>query len=347
MVELPTRRLDIEREVDLIEEIARIYGYNKFANTLPAFGGGVVEQPHATKEHEVRSTLLALGYNEAISPTFISPADTAAFSSSVPVPLANPLSEEQSVMRASLVPGMLRMLAWNLNRGTSDARLFELGNTFSAPTEEQARERKMICIGVTGDAIRAGAHGLTRAYGFFDLKGDLETLLGRFEIRELKFESQEAKHYHPGRFACAVLDGRTAASFGQIHPNVAGAFKIKQDVYLAEIDLERLLQLPLRAPRYQPLSRFPAVERDFSFIFNDETSFAAISAAVMALGIAELESFEPAEIFRGGAVAQGKYSVLLRARFQSSDRTLRDDEVAQWSGRIIQALVAIGGSLRS
>lgn len=345
IVDLPTWRLDIEREIDLIEEIARIYGYNRFANTLPAFGGGVIEQPAAVKENRIRSTLLALGYDEAISPSFISPADAAGFSSAVPVPLANPLSEEQATMRTTLVPGMLRMLAWNLNRGTLDVRLFEIGNTFFAPSEEQAAERKTICVGASGNAVVAGAHGLTRPYGFFDMKGDIENLLRAFEFRRLDFTP--AEHYQPGRSACAVADGRLVARFGQVHPSTASAFKIKQAVYLAEIDLDQLLQLSLRLPRYEPLSRFPAVDRDFSFFFSDSVSFARISAAVQALGIPELQFFEPAEILRTGSVPNGKYSILLRARFQSSERTLRDGEVAQWQSQIIQALQAIGGDLRS
>jgi phenylalanyl-tRNA synthetase beta chain len=345
IVDPPSWRLDIEREIDLIEEIARIYGYNRFANTLPAFSGSVVEQPHAAKEARVRSTLLTLGYNEAISPSFISPGDARGFSGSVPVPLANPLSEEQSVMRTSLVPGMLRMLAWNLNRGTSDIRLFEIGNIFSAPGEEQVEERKTICLGATGNAIEASAHGLTRAYGFFDLKGDIETLLRAFEIRNLHFEP--AEHYHAGRSANAVADGKRLARFGQVHPGTTEAFKIKQDVYLAEIDLDQLLKLPLRVARYQPLSRFPAVDRDFSFLFGDSVTFAQISASVGSLKIADLQSFQPAEIFRGGSVPQGKYSVLLRAKFQSDERTLRDDEVAHWSAQIIKALEGVGGNLRS
>jgi phenylalanyl-tRNA synthetase beta chain len=344
-VELPTWRLDIEREIDLIEEIARIYGYNRFANTLPSFSSGVVEQPHAQKEAKVRSTLLALGYNEAISPTFISAEDARNYSGDVPVPLANPLSDEQSVMRTSLVPGMLQMLGWNLNRGTSDVRLFEIGNIFFAPAEEQAAERKVICLGATGNAMEAGIHGLTRPFGFFDLKGDIENLLHAFEIQSLQFEPTE--HYHPGRSAQAMADGKMVARFGQVHPNLTAKLKMKQDIYLAEIDLHQLLRFGLRVPRYHALSRYPAVDRDFSFIFSDKVSFQQFENAVLSLKIPELQSFKPMEIFRGGAVGEGKYSVLLRAQFQSAERTLRDDEVAQWSAQIIKTLEAIGGSLRS
>jgi phenylalanyl-tRNA synthetase beta chain len=237
------------------------------------------------------------------------------------------------------------MLAWNLNRGISDVRLFEIGNIFFAPAEERAEEREAICLGVTGNAIEAGVHGVTRPFNFFDFKGDIETLLHAFEIGILRFEPTE--HYHPGRSAQAVADGKIVARFGQVHPDLTAKLKIKQDIYLAEISLHQLLQLPLRIPRYQPLSRFPAVDRDFSFIFSETVKFQQIESSVQALKIVELKSFKPVEIFRGGAVGQGKYSVLLRAEFQSAERTLRDDEVAQWSAQIVKSLEILGGSLRS
>ncbi len=347
IVELPTWRLDVEREIDLIEEIARIYGYNKFANTLPSFSGGVVELPNADKAAKVRAVLLALGYNEAISPTFISADEARAFSSDVMVPLANPLSDEQSVMRTSLIPGMLGMLAWNLNRGTTDVRLFEMGHVFWAPSEESTEESPMLSIAATGNAVAPGVHGSARPYSFFDLKGDIEALLSAFEISNLRFEKADHSRHHPGRSARAMANGTTVAEFGQIHPDLAATRKLKQEIYIAQVHLDHLFALPLRAPRYQPLSKFPAVDRDFSFLFNDGVSFEQIQSTVRGLKIGELQSFQPAEIFRGGAVPAGKYSVLLRAQFQSIDRTLRDDEVAQWSAQIIKALETLGGTLRS
>jgi phenylalanyl-tRNA synthetase beta chain len=177
MVDLPTWRLDVEREIDLIEEIARIYGYNKFTNTLPSFSGGVVELPNAEQESKIRSGLLALGYNEAISPTFISVDEAKAHFNGTPVTLANPLSEEQSAMRTSLVSGMLDMIAWNLNRGNSTLRLFEIGHVFSAAAGGSSEETRALCVGATGNAVEPGVHGPARAYSFFDLKGDVETLL--------------------------------------------------------------------------------------------------------------------------------------------------------------------------
>jgi phenylalanyl-tRNA synthetase beta chain len=346
IVDLPTWRLDIEREIDLIEEIARIYGYNKFPNTLPSFSGGVVELPGAAREMRLRNELLALGYDEAVSSTFISPADAQAFSNSQIVMLANPLSAEQSAMRSSLVPGMLGMVAWNLNRGTSDVRLFESGHVFEM-IKEKSHERKMLCIGATGNAQHQGVHTKACPYSFFDLKGDIETLLAGFDLPGLQLQAASAPYYHPGRSATWQAGGQVIAEFGQIHPDVAASRKLKQEIYLAEIFLDRLLHFDLRVPRYEPLSKFPAVGRDFSFVFGDSVTFSQISFAVHALNIAELQSFVPVEIFRGGAVPAGSYSILLRAEFQSPDRTLRDDEVAQWSAEIVKALEARGGSLRT
>jgi phenylalanyl-tRNA synthetase beta chain len=346
-VEIPTWRLDVEREIDLIEEIARIYGYNRFPNTLPAFAGGVIETPDAPKDAALRSALLALGYNEAVSLSFISSADAQQFSTATPVALENPISEEAAVMRTSLVPSMVNMLAYNLNRGVNDVRLFEAGEVYEL-TGASTEERKQIAIGVTGQAIATNVHQPGRAYSFFDLKGDVETLLGRFQQQSLYFDANNAPaYYHPYRYARAVLDGGMVARLGQLHPEVAAARKLRQDVYLGEIYLDRLYRHDLRPVRYQPISRYPAVDRDFSFLFANEVIFERIRAAVNALRIAELRAFWPVEIFRGGTVPAGQYSVLLRAEFQSVERTLRDDEVALWSTEIIKALKGLGGILRA
>jgi phenylalanyl-tRNA synthetase beta chain len=346
-VGIPTWRLDVEREIDLIEEIARIYGYNRFPNTLPAFAGGVIEIPDAPKDAELRSALLALGYNEAVSLSFISVAEAQQFSTATPVALENPISEEAAVMRTSLVPSMVNMLAYNLNRGVNDVRLFEAGNVYQF-VGMNTEERKQIAIGATGQAIAADVHQPGRAYSFFDLKGDVEILLSKFQHNSLYFDANNAPpYYHPHRYARAVLDGGMVARLGRLHPEVATARKMRQDVYLAEIYLDRLYRHRLRPVWYEPISRYPAVDRDFSFLFENAITFERIRAAVDGLRIAELQSFWPVEIFRGGAVPAGQYSVLLRAEFQSVERTLRDDEVALWANRIIETLKALGGMQRA
>jgi phenylalanyl-tRNA synthetase beta chain len=244
-----------------------------------------------------------------------------------------------------MLPGMLGMLAWNLNRGNGEVRLFEAGKVYER-VGERAEEHQRISIGATGNARAASVHEAPRPYTFFDLKGDVETLLRAFEHHSLYFDAHTAGYYHPGRSARAVIEGATVAQFGQLHPAIAAARKLRQEVFVAEIQLHRLYRLPLREPRYTPVPRFPAVDRDFSFVFDDGVTFERIRAQVDALHIGELRSFLPVELFRGGAVPAGKYSVLLRAEFQSAERTLRDEEVALWAQQIIKALKTLGGTLR-
>src|SRR5579862_3793005 len=345
-VRIPSWRLDVEREIDLVEEIARQHGYDKFANTLPAYAGAVVEGPDAEKDRKLRSTLLALGYDEAVSLTFISHEDAETFSSARVVELANPQSEEASVMRSSLVPGMLNMLAYNLNRGADNVRLFEAGSVFEA-TATGTAEPKRICMGATSAPLQKAQGWGARDGGFFDLKGDVENLLHMFQHESLNFDAQTADYYYPGRSARALMDGALVAQFGQLNADVAAARKLRQSVFIAELYLDRLYPQGLRAIRYQPSPRYPAVERDFSFVFDDGVTFEKIRKAVAGLELPDLRNFVPVEIFRGGNVPAEKYSLLLRTRFQSAERTLREDEVGQWSARIVAALEGLGGKLRA
>jgi phenylalanyl-tRNA synthetase beta chain len=184
-------------------------------------------------------------------------------------------------------------------------------------------------------------------YTFFHMKGEVEELLAAFQHDSLYFDALVPEYFHPGRAARAVMDGETVAYFGQLHPAQAAARKLRQEIYIAQVMLDRLYRHTLREPRYQRISKFPAVERDFSFVFGDAVSSERINAAVQELGLSDLRSFVPAEIFRGEKVGEGKYSVLLHAEFQSQERTLRDDEVAQWSADIIAKLEALGGALRA
>ncbi len=305
----------------------------------------------------MRSSLLALGYDEAVSLTFISHEDAQKFSSAAVLELANPQSEEASVMRTSLVPGMLNMLAYNLNRGSDSVRLFEAGNVFEAVGADR-KEKKTVCLGATVESLKkylpqgatldvSKGESAETLEVFRSFKGDVESLLDAFEHKSLSYDAQVADYYHPGRSARAVMDGAMVAQFGQLHPDVAAARKLRQDVFIGEIDLDQLYRHDLRRVRYEALPRYPAVERDFSFLFADAVTFEKIEGAVLGLGLRELRNFAPAEIFRGGSVPAGKYSILLRAVFQSNDRTLSDTEVAKWADAIVGALKKLGGEQRA
>ncbi len=351
-VTLPSWRLDLERDIDLIEEIARLHGYNRFANTLPAFSGSVVELPHASKERAVRGKLLAAGYTETVFSTFCSADDAAIFAPQEcsSVPLGNPLSEEAGHLRPALLPGMLAMLAHNLNHGVENVRLFEVGTVFSGTTD-RVDERPSLSIGATGK-VAASAHTAARGYSFYDMKGIVEELLAGFTTAPLAFAPIEsaAAWLHPGRAARIVVGGETLGYFGQLAEAEATQRKLKQAVFVGELNLERLFLHLLRQPVIQALSRFPAVTRDFSFIFSDAVQWEQITASLTALGIAEMCRQEPLEIFRdakGKTVPQGSYSLLVRTVFQSQERTLRDEEIQGWAEQVMAALTQLGGVLRA
>jgi phenylalanyl-tRNA synthetase beta chain len=347
---LPSWRLDLEREIDLVEEIARVYGYNRFRNTLPPFKGSVVELPWAEKEAAVRQTLLALGWNEAVSSSFCGAEDAARFAREprTAVAIGNPLSEEAGMLRPSLLHGMLDMLALNISRDVEGAALFEMGTVFSGGPE-RVDERPSLAVGAAGNAF--GKHEAN----FYDLKGTVEELLGHFSARSVYFDRFPIASglmpawLHPGRSARAVLDGATIGWFGQLHPAEADRRKLKQAIWIGELWLDRLYKQGLRQPVVEDLSRFQPVRRDFSVIVPDSVVYASVLDAVQGLAIPELQRIEAKEVLRdakGKMVPVGHYSLLLGLVFQSHERTLRDEEVQRWSQQVIGALEATGGRLR-
>jgi phenylalanyl-tRNA synthetase beta chain len=359
---LPSWRLDLEREIDLVEEIARVYGYNGFANTLPT-AMPVVAHPLAAAEAALRTRLLALGYSEAVSTSFASDADSSLFfippapaagqSQPASVALENPLSEEARLLRPSLVPGMLAMLAHNLNRDVRDVRLFEQGTIFSGLADDagnihQVVESPSLSLGLTGDLPASALH-LAKDAPFFELKGIVESLISLFAVSPsaLNFSADSPTWIAAGRGATALLNGQPIARFGELAPSEREARKLRQPVWLAEIDLAALYALPLRRATARELSRFQSVERDFSFAFPDAVEWHTVAQSIHALSIAELLRLSPIEVFRGGAVPAGHYALLLRCVFQSIERTLREDELTEWSAKIIAALTTLGGTIRA
>ena len=352
-VTLPSWRLDLAFEIDLIEEIARLHGYNRFANTLPPFSGSVTELPWAAKGSFLRQTLRAAGYTETIGSTFCSAADASSFAqqpNSI-VQLGNPLSEEVGYLRPSLVPGMLSMLAHNLNREVDDLRLFEMGTIFTG-SSEWVQEKPSLVVGATGTAIAPHAVASVRAYNFYDLKGIVEELLSGFVTKSIYMDVFPPSSglmppwLHPGRAARLVSNGETLGYFGELAPQESQSRRLRKTVFIGEFNLARLFQHALRQPIAQELSRFPAVVRDFSFTFPDAICWQQIAETLAALGISEMRSTEPREIFRDRKEPSGSYALLLRAVFQAQDRTLRLEELQDWAHRIFAALMGLGGHPR-
>ena len=366
-VTLPSWRLDLERPIDLIEEIARVYGYNRFANTLPTPRPVNAHTIHAP-EHAVRTRLLALGFSETVSSTFASAADSDLFAPELSgqsgaghVALENPLSAEASNLRPSLVPGMLIMLAGNLNRDVANARLFEAGHIFSTTTEpgfaeiRDVLESTSLALGLTVSTPQSTALHTASDAPIFELKGAIESLVSLFALpggaQALSFTTANTPTWlQPGRSATATLDGRPLAHFGELCATESARRKLRQPVFLAELNLAQLYVLPLRKVTARELSRFQAVERDFSFIFPDSTQWHTVDSAIRALSIPELARVAPIEIFRdakGKAVPTGHHSFLLRTVFQSATRTLTEEELTTFSTRIVESLTRLGGVHRA
>jgi phenylalanyl-tRNA synthetase beta chain len=361
-VKLPSWRLDLEREIDLIEEVARVYGYNRFANTLPEFGEGVQALPWAESESAVRRTLLAAGFHETIASTFCSAVE-AALTAPQPgqvVPLGNPLSEEAGVLRPSLVPGMLAMTAGNLHRDVGDVRLFEIGTVFSGTTDK-VEERPAVAFGAVGSMPDQSALHPPRQIDFHDVKGAIEQVLARFQTRTFYYDrfpveaGLTPEWLHPYRSARVAVEGITVGWFGQLHPREAAARKLKEAVLVGELYLDRLYNLPLRKPAAREISRYQPVRRDFSLILNDSIEWEKIDEALASLQIPELVDWRVREIFRdvrpnaspGAGVGAGEYSLLLGTTFQAADRTLREEELQSFQERVVRAVSQAGARLRS
>jgi phenylalanyl-tRNA synthetase beta chain len=355
-VNLPSWRLDLEREIDLIEEVARVYGYNRFANTLPT-AMPVIAHPTAAKEAAVRTRLLALGYSESISSTFASQSDADLFTEKGKrtVPMENPLSEEASLLRPSLIPGMVTMLAHNLNRDVKDVRLFEQGHIFAGTVPADGSfisdvdESSQLSIGLTGN-VAATERYAAQSPAFFELKGAIESVISLFTPQggpsALSFTSEAPAWLQPGRSATALLNNHPVAYLGELSTSETQKRKLRQPIFLAQLDLAKLYELPLKKVTAHDLSRFQAVERDFSFVFPDAVQWHTIASAIHALAIPELQSLKPVEVWRN-AKFPGVYSLLVRTVFQSHDRTLRDDELTSWWSTIIATLTNLGGTIRA
>lgn len=336
---VPTHRVDASREIDLVEEVARHYGYDRFPLRLPASSGQPARKtPHAAKEERLRSRLLGLGYDETLSSVLVSNA-TAGFGEAPPVVLSNPLSEESAILRTSLVPLLLSAVQWNRNRGQETVRLFEVGSIYQRG-ENGFREPPVLGIVATGDRIECDLNQDPVPFHWLDLKGDVEQCAGLFELGALAFEANGLpSYYRPGHAALGTVGGTPVARLGELSPEAAEQWKFRQPVFIAEIFLDQFYGRELRRPRVKPISRFPAVERDFSLLLPRNVRFDNVREAVLALGIPELTAVTPMEWNpkERPATSEGN-SLLLRLTLQSDETTLTETELAGWNARVIECL---------
>ena len=228
----------------------------------------------------------------------------------------------------------------------ADLRLFEIGKTYSMDSQGLPQERQVLTLGSTGHRRPASIYDSEADLDFFDLKGDVETVLGAFNLTSLAFEPSCTSYYEQGLSGRFRADGVTLAVVGRLGQDLEREYKLRQTVWLAEFDLESLLGFSFRSRRFQPFSKFPFVERDLSLIVPDAVAYAGIAAALGGLELEEVRSFRPVDRFRGGAIATEHYSLLLRVTFQSQTHTLTSEEVAALEQRLLAALEPLGIRLR-
>src|SRR6267154_695517 len=342
----PSWRAEVEREIDLIEEIARIYGLDKFPPRLPAARQGAARLPHYEAETRLRERLIGLGYREILTIPHVAEERDGLFRPEgvSPARLSNPLSEEADVLRSTGTVTMAAALEWNLNHGQRNARLFEIGRHYRLNGSESF-ETRALTIGATGEAREKGLYDAARDFSFADLKVDLDAI-GALAAG-FTWSDGGPNWMHAARCGSISAIAGDAISktrlgvAGQLARRVAERLKLRQDVFLAELEIDAFydaVKIAKNLRRYEPLPRFPSVERDFSVLLADGTKFSDVTKTIQSLGIGEIHSIEATDLFRGKNVPAGKYSLLVRVMFQSREATLTDAQISDFSGRIVVAL---------
>ncbi|MDI7275906.1 MAG: phenylalanine--tRNA ligase subunit beta [Anaerolineae bacterium] len=357
-VTVPTHRRDVRLPADLMEEVARIYGYDNLPSTLMAEELPVQKRDLSlVLEQQARDVLVGCGLQEIITYSMTNLASVARLAPGVPPPdpesyvrLANPLSQERNVMRQTLQDAMLSTLA-ETYRVAGRAMLFEVSRVYlPRPGQLLPDEPRRLCIGLVGTrGPRAWGCEVTEPLDFFDLKGIVETLLDRLGVQGAAYEPVEHPTFQPGRAARLRVDGQVLGTLGEVHPAVREAFDLPPlRVPLAELDLEAIIALATTIRQMAPISRYPAVTQDLAVIVDQAVPAARVLEVILQAGGELLRQAVLFDVYRGAQIPPGKVSLAYALTYQAPDRTLTDEEVARIRGRIVRSLEqALGARLRT
>ena len=349
-VEVPTFRVDVTREIDLIEEVGRHHGFDRLPVTFPPLESPQpAPDPRIERDRRVRRVMLAAGFSEAVTFAFIERQAAQPFCDpgAEPSAIANPLSEKFAVLRPSLIPGLLESAVHNRRRERKDVRLFETGSRFGSDGEGRAAAFVWCGAG-------PGPHWShpTRPVDFFDAKGVLEQIAAAFRV-EAEFVPVEAGVLVSGRTAeMRIPQNGTmmrAGLVGQLHPAVADArgFPVAEEIYAGEIDLDRLSPGSTRDDlRTEPLPRFPSIVRDVSILIDEALPAAAVRGTIRSAAPETLVSIVEFDRYHGKGVPEGRISLSLRLTFRAPDRTMTDEEAQNATERIVDALQSAHGAER-
>lgn len=358
-IEVPARRGDITRAVDIIEEVARLHGYDNIPTT-PIYGDvipGSLTKPQAIRR-ELRKRLADSGMHEVVSYSFTSPARTELFpgltDGARAVSLAMPMSEERSVLRTTLIAQLVETAIYNGNRKNHSAAIFEIGSVFHTDEETLTRlprEKHRFAALLTGNRTEAGWNGKAAAYDFYDAKGIVETIATVLGLADkLTYAPAQPEHFHPGRTAAIMLEtetGPTAIGYvGQLHPANQVEWELA-DTYAIELALEPIYEYASFDIEYRTLPRYPAMERDIAVVVDEDVAAGSLTKAAADTAGELLESIRVFDVYTGERLGAGKKSVALSLVYRHAERTLTDDEVTSLHAEVVEQLTqSFGAELR-
>jgi len=330
---IPSFRKDLKIEADLIEEVGRIHGFH---NILPKpLEGNILKGSKSELrkvEDKCKNVLYGLGLYEITTYSFISPKEYDRFNVEKDdslrnyVEISNPLGEDFSSMRTTLMPNMLKVISKNSNHGIKEGMLFEIGNTFENSNKTIPNEIRKVSIGMYGN------------YDFYSLKGVVENLLNKFGFKYKFKVEKNISSFHPGRTAKIVSNNIEIGLMGEIHPDVRGNYEIDERTYLAEIDIHKILENKTEEKTYKEIAKYPSVTRDISIVVDEDILVGDIIEEVEAMSIDNLEKIEMFDIYRGKNIENGKKSLAYTMVFRSSDKTLLEEEVNGKYDKILERL---------
>jgi len=346
----PSFRGDLEREIDLIEEIVRMDGYEKIPLTLPKGPPSPEERSREFfLERKAIEILLQHGYYEVVTYSFTSPIswDFIGLYPEDPrrkcLQILNPLTEDYSVLRTSLIPGLMETARYNVTRKNSNLKIFELKKVFFAQEGEKLPKEVKYLVGLAM-GIDQDPHWAfsPRPIDFYDVKGCVEDLLETLQIEEIKFiRAEDIPYLHPGKASKVLCGKEVLGVLGEVHPQVLDYYEIHGKAYLFEIDFEQMVKWAGEGKRFRPLPKFPAVYRDLSLVVDDELEVEKVAEAIWNFHQPSIDEVKLFDVYRGAPISEGKKGVSYRIRYQANDRTLTDEEVNRYHEKIIFKLKEI------
>mgnify|MGYP000478367458 FL=1 len=351
----PTFRPDLEREIDLYEEVLRLYGMDRIPSTLPGGPGRVGIKTEAQRiMDKINNTLRACGLNETMTYSFADPHELEQLrmpteGMGIPVELLNPLNAEQSVMRQSIIPGLMRSVAYNQSRGVHNIQLYETGVVFfGAEGKKSPKERNRLAAVMAGAMNDPAWNKESLNFGFFDGKGVIESLMRELALAKPRFKAlsaEEAPHLQPGR-AAQVLDGGTVLGWiGEIHPLACDTYEVQAPLVAFELDLDALIKCARPARDYVDVPVFPAVTMDVAFVVDEEVTHEQLLRCITSAGGKLLDTVQLFDVYRDEArLGAGKKSMAYALEYRAADRTLTTEEVDKQHARLIKKVCGATGA---